>query len=384
MIVWFALLFAMGDKPNEFVARGERIAKIVHDHFFDVVKANAWTATERAFALEVRDEQAFRLSAKRALAKLGTSHTGYFSDDDIEFYALRNIFATTLNLPALEMDGIGIDVAMGGFVRTVFSGSPAQASGIRRGDRIVSVDGKPFHPVRSFVGRAGMTVQVAIQRGRRSARNEVAVRVRRLKPKDEWLQAQKRGSRIFERGKVKIAYVPMFACVGAEFQSALQDALGEELKEGDALVLDFRNGWGGCNPNLVNIFDRTPPQLLSIGRDGRRSMMDSQWRKPLVLLINGGSRSGKEAVAYAIQKHKLGKLVGEKTAGAVVAGRCFAIDSSAVLYLAVADVLVDGQRLEGKGVFPDIAIADNLPFANGQDPQLDAALKAAVDSASGK
>jgi len=42
--------------------------------------------------------------------------------------------------------------------------------------------------------------------------------------------------------------------------------------------------------------------------------------------------------------------------------------------LAVADVLVDGGRLEANPVEPDIEVPFDFRYAGGTDPQLDAAL----------
>ncbi len=143
-------------------------------------------------------------------------------------------------------------------------------------------------------------------------------------------------------------------------------------------MIDFRDGPGGCDPDFVSLFDPRPPVLTFIERDGTRRPYDPTWRKPLVVLIDGGTRSGKEVVARAIQKKHLGTLVGERTAGAVAAGQPFLLADKSLLLLAVADILADGERLEGVGVAPDIEVADKLPLAEGADPQLDAALDAAA------
>jgi carboxyl-terminal processing protease len=172
--------------------------------------------------------------------------------------------------------------------------------------------------------------------------------------------------------------VPLFSGAGEEHEQALKESLSEKLAAAHSLVLDFRDGWGGCNPTLVNLFNRAVPRLTSVNRDGKELTLDSQWRKPLVLLINGGTRSGKEAVAFALQEHQRATLVGERTAGAVLAGRCFPLPDGSLLYLAVADVRVDGERLEGRGVMPDVEVADALPFAQGTDPQLQKALELAA------
>jgi len=97
-------------------------------------------------------------------------------------------------------------------------------------------------------------------------------------------------------------------------------------------------------------------------------------RKPVVILINGGTRSGKEILAYGFKTYGLGEVVGTRTAGAVLAGRAFLLSDDSLLLLAVADVLVDGQRLEGLGVTPTVDVPFALEYAQGRDPQLDRAV----------
>ena len=94
----------------------------------------------------------------------------------------------------------------------------------------------------------------------------------------------------------------------------------------------------------------------------------------MVLLVDQGSRIGKEVLAYGFKKFGIGKVVGTTTAGAVVGGRPFLLSDGSLLYLAVQDVLVDGDRLEGVGVTPDVEVEFSIPYANGADPQLEKAL----------
>lgn len=78
-------------------------------------------------------------------------------------------------------------------------------------------------------------------------------------------------------------------------------------------------------------------------------------------------------MAAALQRHRRAVVVGERTAGAVVAGQPFALADGSLLYLAVADVLVDGARLEGAGVVPDVVVADDVARSEGRDPVLERA-----------
>jgi carboxyl-terminal processing protease len=190
---------------------------------------------------------------------------------------------------------------------------------------------------------------------------------------------QRDGSTIVERDGERIGYHPMFSCAGAEPEAALRASLVGPLAGAAALVLDFRDGWGGCQADLVGLFNPTAPTVTTIGRAGSRSISSPVWRRPVVLLINGGSRSGKELVAFVLKKHHLAVLVGERTAGAVMTGRAFRLSDGSLLYLAVADVMVDDHRLEGVGVAPDIEVRDSLAYAQGKDPQLDRALAVAAD-----
>jgi Peptidase family S41 len=77
--------------------------------------------------------------------------------------------------------------------------------------------------------------------------------------------------------------------------------------------------------------------------------LDRRWRKPLFLLINAGTRSAKEVVAFSLKRHSIATLVGERTAGAVVSGTVYWLADRSILALPVDEGLIDGERLEGKG-----------------------------------
>ena len=53
----------------------------------------------------------------------------------------------------------------------------------------------------------------------------------------------------------------------------------------------------------------------------------------------------------------------------------FLMNNGDLLLLALADVTVDGQRLEGVGVRPTIEVPFDPVYAAGRDPQLDYAVQ---------
>lgn len=106
-------------------------------------------------------------------------------------------------------------------------------------------------------------------------------------------------------------------------------------------------------------------------RNGTHEFEDVKWRKPVAMLVNGGTRSGKEILAYGFKKYRLGEVIGTRTEGAVLAATAF-LAGGGLLLLAVDDVLVDGERLEGVGVTPTIEVEAGT---GADDRQLDRAVE---------
>ena len=127
--------------------------------------------------------------------------------------------------------------------------------------------------------------------------------------------------------------------------------------------------------NYLNLF-RAPIASTSFrGRDGSTGTYSGVWEKPVGLLVNERSTSGKELFTYGFKKLRIGPIIGAQTAGAVVAGRVFLLSNSDVLYLAVRDVSVDEMRLEGNGVKPDIIVDRSLMRSIDGDSQLQKAIE---------
>src|SRR5215831_2502371 len=140
------------------------------------------------------------------------------------------------------------------------------------------------------------------------------------RPHEELRQATEDSWRIIDHKSRRIAYIHMWSWATIEFQKALLDAIAKSNTAGvDGFILDIRDGWGGAHGNYLGVFWQDVPLHESIGRDGKKQPFDQQIRKPAVLLVNGGTRSGKETIAYGAKKHRLAQLVGERTAGAYVA-----------------------------------------------------------------
>jgi carboxyl-terminal processing protease len=365
----------------DFTRLGTQLCDLVRVGFYDAERADAWAARHANYAHGIIDRGTFVRRTRELLAELHASHTGYYTPDDVEFYAIRSIFHRPEENVDIRVESIGLDVRPDGFVRRVFAGGPAVGTGMARGDRIVAADGASFHPVLSLRGKAGIPVRFMVQSESDGPARPIEIVPYRVDPKAEWLKHQHAGTHIVQTpGGKKALVVPYYCGAGEEFTSDLEHTIGLRQAEADVMVLDARGGWGGSPPDLIARFDNTVPVMRVTPRGQPAHDVGAggnHWRKPLVVLIDAGTRSGKEVFAYAVKASRRGRLVGQTTAGAVLAGSINWLHDGSLLFLAVADVEVDGKRLEAVGVAPDVEVADDLPFAEGRDSALDAALREA-------
>ncbi len=317
-------------------------------------------------------------AANKALAALKTSHCQFVTDNDEIFYFLHSLFSATSGKPSPKTAVAGFVCGGAGFerdrVRYVLDGTTASRNGVRVGDRIVSVDDKTDWTYRDIVKNRERIIPVKIERNGK-------FRTLAIKPKREevylaYVEAMMQSIRYIARGGHTFGYIHVFTG-GKISQEMLHHIILNQLFNTDGLILDLRDGYGASDLSDLDVFFRpidSYPVMKSTGKDGRTRTVNYCYDKPLVVLINEGSRSGKEIIAYALQKSKRAVLMGTNTAGYVVAGRLFELDDHCALYLAVNDITLNGERLEGKGVAPDVVVKNEDHTYEGYQHQLDVAI----------
>ena len=342
----------------------------------------------RPLAAAAPDAAARARVINEMLDELGTSHTRLITAGEPAYFEILDIFREALDLEPLFPNGrvcmttIGIvarEIDGKTFLADVHDGSPAAEAGLLVGDEVLAADGEPFHGLRSFEGKAGVPVTLEVRRTP-SERLTIEVTPIEVEPREMFLLSLRESARVIERGDRKIAYLRARSYAGPHYHDAVVELVtgGGALAGADALVLDLRGSWGGANPDNLNLFHQRVPVMTMLPRGAEPMHFDPQWRKPVVLLVDGSARSGKELLAYGFKKYDIGPVVGERTAGAVMAGRALLLSDWSFLYLAVFDVRVDGERLEGRGVEPDVVVERPIPYAAGADPQLERALEVAA------
>jgi carboxyl-terminal processing protease len=371
----------------------DQVWELVRDRFYDPrLNGLDWQEERARFrpqAASARSREDAATAINAMLGKLGASHTHYYTPDEPAYYQLADIFAGWLEHHGLDRifptggvsyPGIGVFTEADGqgrmFVTGVIDGAPAHGAGILVGDEILSADDRPFQPVASFRGKVGGAVSLQIRRVSGATPIAIKVSPSDLHPNEMFLRGLKDSARVIVSDKTKIGYVHVWSYASRRTQSALEELMAEgPLKDADALVFDLRGGWGGAQPQYLDLFNPRSPTMQVKDRNGETGFVDVKWRKPVAMLINEGTRSGKEVLAYGFKEYRLGELIGHRTEGAVLAATAFLIGDDGLLLLAVEDVLVDGQRLEGVGVTPTIEVPFDWRYAAGGDPQLDRAVQ---------
>ena len=142
------------------------------------------------------------------------------------------------------------------FITGAIEGAPAHAAGVLVGDEILSADDRPFRPVDSFRGKVGGPV--SLRSGARPARrrSRSPSSPADLHPNAMFLRGLKGSARVIAADKARIGYVHVWSYASHRMQSALEDLMADgPLKDADALVWDLRGGWGGAQPQYLDLFN---------------------------------------------------------------------------------------------------------------------------------
>ena len=363
------------------------IGRIVRKEFYDRQGLGAFNDAEQGLRRAAASGEGLSEVSEEWLATLKASHTARLTPDTVDYYEIADVFAGGLRdelkrlfPPKGEVtyQGIGIATAeIGGkiFVTDVYDGSAAAAAGLRAGDEILAVDGRPFAPIASFQRKAGRNVEIEVRRKAAGPSIHLPVEVRTLQPAETFNEAIRRSVRVVDQYGARIGYMRIWSFASRGVEDVVMDLLtSEPLKGVDGLVLDMRGRWGGAPPDATDLFVGRSPTMVVIDHDGDDEMLTTSWRKPVVGIIDGGSRSGMEILAHGLKQAGV-PLIGTRTAGDVLAGRAFMLKDYSILEIAVLDVHVDGKRIEGNGVMPNIEVPFDVRYADGADPQFSRAVE---------
>ncbi len=266
--------------------------------------------------------------------------------------------------------GLGVELKTDDPARIVrvVPNSPASECGVRAGDEIVAVDGKPTEGLSGgevgalLQGREGEKVVLTLRSPEPERRLRRVVAVRRL------IEAPSvEGVRMLD-APGGIGYVKI-TCFQKTTSSELKAAITELSKNGmNCLVVDLRQNPGGLLQEAIDVSDLfldSGTIVQTRGRGGVRAYSARPRRfceTPLVLLIDENSASASEIFAGAMQENGRARVVGTQSFGkgtvqAIVQLSCETRSAKPIAGLRLTTEKFyspKGVAYGGVGVYPDV------------------------------
>ncbi|OIO50439.1 MAG: hypothetical protein AUJ11_02845 [Parcubacteria group bacterium CG1_02_44_65] len=282
--------------------------------------------------------------------------------------------------------GIGAEVGIRNDTLTVVSpleGSPAQAAGLKPGDKVLKIDDT-------------LSSDLTLDQSVEAIRGEPGTKVRLLILRDDWKEAKEI---TIVRADIKIpiikweikdnhiAYIQLYQFTenaGTEFQKIIKEIKKSNIK---GIVLDLRNNPGGYLEVAVDIASQFLPKgdLVVVEDFGNGEKSNKYYSEgyqgvqslPLVILINEGSASASEILAGALHDNRGIKVIGEKSFGKGSVQQLENLRGGSSVKITVAKWLTpSGATIEGEGITPDIEVKlSEDDINNMKDPQLDKAIE---------
>ena len=292
--------------------------------------------------------------------------------------------------------GIGIEIGKRNGVLTVISpikDTPAFKAGIKSGDKILKIDGKPSanlaieEAVNLIRGKKGTKVVLNIQTDTNTPRDVELIRDAIKIPTIDW--------KLIEHNNKKVAYMQIYSfnqTVDSEFKKASEEILKSDA---DSLIIDLRNNPGGLLDSAINLagwfLDKNQIVVSEAFGNGTtnefRSDGNSALKKyPTIVLMNGGSASASEILAGALHDNRKIKVVGEKSFGKGSVQELQNYGDGSSLKVTIAKWLTpNGISISEKGIEADVEVKFSEEDMKeegkieigtpGKDAQLDKALE---------
>lgn len=315
----------------------------------------------------------FDAAVEKFIHKFGDSHFDCYTPEEQGYYLFDSLSKGDKAKPMPNCGAYFFPDSNGWLVGFVVNGTTGSDAGIRQGDIIQTANDQPFQPVVSFQGQEGK--QVTLKGLRDGKPITFTVTPSDDRPLDQFLEGTRESAKVINVGGLKIGYIHLWTQANPSFAAALQAAVLGSLYNTDAMILDDRSGYGGRPEQYPNPFFLPAVDFKWQGsRFGYTQHLG--YNKPLVLLTDKYSRSAKEMFSDVMKISGRAVLVGQTTAGNVLGTSPDYIAPWCWLEMPIINVFVDGKRLEGVGVSPNIPVPAGFD-AKGNDITLQAGIKEA-------
>ncbi len=326
---------------------------------------------------EAKNQDLVYGAIKGLVGSLGDPHTIFLPPED------SKKFEEDVNG---NFGGIGAEIGIKDKQLVVIAplkGNPAETIGLKAGDKIFGIDGKPTDSldvndaVKKIRGEIGTAVVLTIFRdGWDKTEDFKIVRANIVIPTLE--------TELIDFGGKKMARISLYAFNQNAPLGFYKEVLYASLNGAEGIILDLRNNPGGFLEVAINLagwFVNKGEIVVSekfrsgtgdvFRADGNQALKDA----PVVILVNKGSASASEILAGALRAIRGTKLIGTNTFGKGTVQELRSLSDNSKIKLTIANwVLPDGNIISEEGLAPDykVEISDE-DVKNKFDSQLEKA-----------
>ena len=320
---------------------------------------SVYRAVKQAYVDKISDRKLMQASVRGLLTGLDP-HSAYLDKEESQQLDEDSNGA---------YEGIGVEVMQlpDRSLRVVspIDDTPAARAGIKAGDVIVAIDGKPIDADNadsasiSLRGPPGSAVKLSVVRDGADA--PVIITVKR-----DTIRIQSVRARLLEAGYGYLRLSTFQIDTATAMASHIADMV--KLNHGPlrGLVLDLRSNPGGLLNTAVEAADAFLDDGVIVSTKGRLSYSNATFTAspgdvlngaPIVVLVDGGTASASEVLTGALQDHKRALVVGSRTFGKGSVQTVLPLDNGDSIKLTTARYYTpSGKSIQARGIHPDIVL----------------------------
>lgn len=314
---------------------------------------------EQSYVDPIKNGELFDASLRGLLQELDP-HSAYLDKSEMQ---------DLLEFSSGTYQGIGIEVEFRKdkslAIVSPIDGSPAAKAGLRSGDVITAIDGKPVKGSNAnnaslgLRGKPGSTVRLNITRAGEAGTKEVLVMRELIK-----LDSVK--SRMLEPGYGYVRISTFQEDTGRSLVREVNALSKSQKGKLRGLVIDLRSNPGGLLETALQVADAFLDSGVIVSTRGRMSDSNLILRAapgdilngaPIIILVDVGSASASEVVAGALKDQKRALLMGSRTFGKGSVQKVFPMTRGDGIKLTISRYYTpNGKSIQANGITPDVIV----------------------------